>query len=332
MAPAVPSAVPPAVSCCAVAFLVCLAAAARARVVAAYGGAGPHHRRAPHGTFGLIAAVGDKLGLALLRRRLGLCLARRRKNIKRSMRSLRAIEAHAVFLGGHRFQAENERGDVARDAAAQFLEHLYTFPLVFVKRVLLAVGAVLHPALEVVHLVQVVLPQVFPKILLTGAAGVSSVKLEDLFTGPAKAWNFAPQITVPIFDAGNNKANLDVAKLTKLTEVANYEKAVQSAFREVADALTARAMLEEQIAARQALVKAEQQRFHLAELRYRNGIDSYLNVLSAQQDLYNAQQTLIATQTSRLANLVTLYKALGGGWLEHSAESRPTASLRFSPR
>jgi multidrug efflux system outer membrane protein len=158
----------------------------------------------------------------------------------------------------------------------------------------------------------------FPRIILTGAAGTSSLKLEDLFTGASKAWNFSPQITVPIFDAGNNRANLDASKVSKLIEVANYEKAIQTAFREVADALAARCMLERQLAALEALVKAEQRRYDLAELRYRHGVDSYLNVLSAQQDLYNAQQNLIRARTARLSSLVTLYKALGGGWLEHT--------------
>jgi multidrug efflux system outer membrane protein len=165
----------------------------------------------------------------------------------------------------------------------------------------------------------------FPRIILTGAAGAASLRLEDLFTGPAKAWNFSPQITVPIFDAGNNRANLDVSKVSKLIEVANYEKAIQAAFREVADALAARCMLERQLAALEALVKAEQRRYELAELRYRHGVDSYLNVLSAQQDLYNAQQNLIRSRTARLSSLVTLYKALGGGWLEHTPDRRPAA-------
>jgi len=163
----------------------------------------------------------------------------------------------------------------------------------------------------------------FPRIILTGAAGASSLRLEDLFKGSAKAWNFSPQITVPIFDAGNNRANLDASKVSKLIEVANYEKAIQTAFREVADALAARAMIGRQLAALEALVKAEQRRYDLAELRYRHGVDSYLTVLLAQQDLYNAQQNLIHSRSARLSSLVTLYKALGGGWLEHTTNRKP---------
>jgi outer membrane protein, multidrug efflux system len=160
----------------------------------------------------------------------------------------------------------------------------------------------------------------FPRILLTGAAGTASVRLEDLFAGSQNAWSFGPQITVPIFDAGNRRADLDAAKVTRRIEVANYERAIQAAFRDVADALAARAMLEEQITDRQTLTKAEERRYELAQMRYRNGVDSYLNVLSAQQDLYNAQQGLIQARAARLANLVALYKALGGGWDRETVE------------
>jgi multidrug efflux system outer membrane protein len=156
----------------------------------------------------------------------------------------------------------------------------------------------------------------FPRVFLTGSIGATSLKVEDLFTGPQKAWSFAPQITVPIFDAGNNKASLDVAKLSKQIEVANYQKAIQTAFREVSDALVARTSLNDRIQAEQGLVAAQQKRYDLAELRYRNGVDSYQTVLQAQQDLYSAQKNLIQSQTDRLSNLVTLYKTLGGGWTE----------------
>jgi len=153
----------------------------------------------------------------------------------------------------------------------------------------------------------------FPKILLTGSGGIASVKLTDLFTG-SSVWNFAPQITMPIFDAGANRASLDAAKISKSIQVAQYEKAIQTAFQEVADALTARASYNDQMKAQEALVKAQQQRYDLADIRYRNGIDSYLTVLIAQQDLYTAEQNLIQLQLARLSNLITLYKALGGSW------------------
>ena len=158
----------------------------------------------------------------------------------------------------------------------------------------------------------------FPTIKITADAGVSSAQLSGLFADGSGAWLFNPQITLPIFAAGQNKANLDVATISKRIEVANYEKAIQTAFREVADALTAKRFLDEQVADGRALVQAEQSRYDLADARYRNGVDNYLTVLTAQQDLYSARQNLIATQFARLSNLISLYQALGGGWREFS--------------
>jgi len=155
----------------------------------------------------------------------------------------------------------------------------------------------------------------FPKILLTGSGGIATARLTDLFTG-SSVWSFAPQISVPVFDAGANKASLDVAKISKSIQVAQYEKAIQTAFQEVANALTARSMYNDQADAQEALVKAQRQRYDLADIRYRNGIESYLTVLTAQQDLYAAEQNLTQLKLAKLANLITLYKALGGGWQE----------------
>jgi multidrug efflux system outer membrane protein len=160
----------------------------------------------------------------------------------------------------------------------------------------------------------------FPAIKITANAGFSSDQLSSLFASGSGTWLFNPQITIPIFTAGANKANLDVANLNKRIEIANYEKAIQTAFREVADALSARASLDEQLDGQQKLVAAEQGRYDLADARYRNGVDNYLTVLSAQQDLYTAQENLVALQYSRLANLITLFQALGGGWQEKSVQ------------
>ena len=154
----------------------------------------------------------------------------------------------------------------------------------------------------------------FPRILLTGSAGTMSASLSDLFTGASRAWSFAPQISVPIFQGGRNRANLDVAQLQKQIEVATYERAIQVAFREVADALAVRAFVDAQLEAQRRLVQAQQRRFDLTNARYRQGVDSYLAVLLAQQDLYAAQQNLIQFQAARLQNVVTLYRSLGGGW------------------
>jgi outer membrane protein, multidrug efflux system len=159
----------------------------------------------------------------------------------------------------------------------------------------------------------------FPRITITANAGYSSLQLSQLFTSGSDTWLFNPQITLPIFEGGLNKANLDVATLNKKIEIATYEKAIQTAFREVSDALIARKYLDEQLAGQQLLVEAEQSRYDLSTARYRNGADSYLTVLVAQQDLYTAQQNLVILQFSRLSNLVSLYQALGGGWLESTA-------------
>jgi len=156
----------------------------------------------------------------------------------------------------------------------------------------------------------------FPSISLTGFAGLASSALSTLFTGGAAAWSFAPQLRAPLFTGGRSRATLEVAQVRKRIEVARYEKAIQVAFREVSDALVARAAFDEQLAAQTARAAAEQRRFEISETRYANGIESYLAVLSAQQDLFAAQQQLIDLRLARLVNAITLYKALGGGWRE----------------
>lgn len=154
----------------------------------------------------------------------------------------------------------------------------------------------------------------FPRISLTASAGVASSSLSDLFQGSARTWSFVPQVSLPIFDAGRNRANLEVSKTQRDIALAQYELAIQSAFREVADALAARGTFDEQLAAQQALVDATGETYRLSQARYRSGVDSYLAVLDAQRSLYAAQQSLITLRLSRSANLVTLYKVLGGGW------------------
>jgi len=124
---------------------------------------------------------------------------------------------------------------------------------------------------------------------------------------------------VPIFAGGANVASLQATKLARDTAVAQYEKAIQTAFREVADALIARGTLDEQLAAQQALVTASAAAYRLADMRYRGGVDSYLSTLVAQVSLYSAQQQLQTVRLLRLQNLVTLYKALGGGLRENTA-------------
>jgi outer membrane protein, multidrug efflux system len=161
----------------------------------------------------------------------------------------------------------------------------------------------------------------FPSISLTGSFGTLSPTLGGLFKPGSAAWSFAPTITLPIFQGGQNMANLDLANIQKNIQIAQYEKAVQTAFREVADGLAARGTYDQQIQALQRDTAAQQRRLDLSTLRYRQGVDSYLGVLEAQQDLYSAQQTLVSARTQRWANLVTLYQALGGGWIERTGDA-----------
>ncbi|PQV48525.1 efflux transporter outer membrane subunit [Paraburkholderia sp. BL21I4N1] len=160
----------------------------------------------------------------------------------------------------------------------------------------------------------------FPKVSLTGNFGTLSPSLGGLFKPGSAAWGFGPSITVPIFEGGQNIANLDVANLQKNVQIATYEKAIQTAFREVADGLAARGTYDQQIQALERNTFAEQRRLDLSNLRYTNGVDSYLSVLTAQTDLYTSQTSLITARMERLQNLVTLYQALGGGWIEHNGD------------
>ncbi|MFB3778167.1 MAG: efflux transporter outer membrane subunit [Bryobacteraceae bacterium] len=153
----------------------------------------------------------------------------------------------------------------------------------------------------------------FPRISLTGGVGFVSSELQNLFTYNTRTWTFAPQATLPIFDSGARKANYKAAQVDRDLAVAEYEKAIQSAFREVSDSLSLRARLMEQQEAQQALVNTLEETYRLSEARYKSGIDSYLSVLVAQRSLYGAQQGLVSLRLARLSNLVTLYKVLGGG-------------------
>jgi outer membrane protein, multidrug efflux system len=161
----------------------------------------------------------------------------------------------------------------------------------------------------------------FPSITLTGNYGTASTQLSGLFDHGSTAWTFSPQISLPIFAAGANVASLKLAEVQKNTYVVQYEQAIQTAFREVSDALAGRGTLDEEVAADQALVDASSESYRLSDMRFRTGVDNFLNVLVSQRSLFTAQQSLVGVKLARLQNLVTLYKALGGGWLEHNAQS-----------
>lgn len=163
----------------------------------------------------------------------------------------------------------------------------------------------------------------FPRITLTGSVGSASNELSGLFKAGSWAWSFAPQLLATVFDAGRNQANLRLANVNRDLAVAQYERAIQSAFREVADALAGRATLGEQVAAQQRLVQAETARVRLADLRYRNGAASHLELLDAQRSQLAAEQGLVQAQAQGAQNLVTLYKVLGGGWSEASPNPAP---------
>ncbi|MEY3871614.1 MAG: hypothetical protein RLZZ296_609 [Pseudomonadota bacterium] len=153
----------------------------------------------------------------------------------------------------------------------------------------------------------------FPSISLTASVGTGSNALSGLFESGNGSWSFIPQIRLPIFDAGRNQSNLEVAEANQGIALAQYEKVVQTAFREVADAFADRATLAQRLAAQTSLLEATQRTFTLSDARFQAGVDNYLTVLDAQRSLYAAQQTLIGLQLAEQANRITLYKVLGGG-------------------
>jgi outer membrane protein, multidrug efflux system len=158
----------------------------------------------------------------------------------------------------------------------------------------------------------------FPRISLTASAGTASSRLAGLFQAGTWGWTLAPQLLLPIFDAGRNKAGLAASQAAEGIAVATYEKAIQTAFKEVADALAGRATYAEQLRAAQAQANAEAVRYRLADLRYQNGVASQLDQLDAQRSLFAARQAVVQTRLAQLQSQVTLYKVLGGGWKDEA--------------
>jgi multidrug efflux system outer membrane protein len=154
----------------------------------------------------------------------------------------------------------------------------------------------------------------FPRIALTATAGSASSELSGLFKSGSFGWSFAPQAVLPIFDYGRNRANLAGARASRDVALAQYERSIQTAFREVSDALAGQATFSEQLRAQRAVAASEAERFSLSDLRYRNGAASYLDLLDAQRSLFTAQQQSVEANLQRLQNQVTLYRVLGGGW------------------
>lgn len=161
--------------------------------------------------------------------------------------------------------------------------------------------------------------RMFPTISLTGSAGYSSTDLKDLFKSGGFSWSVGPSIDIPIFDWGTRKANIKISETEQKIAVSDYEKAIQSAFREVNDALAARAHIDERLSAQRRLVAATDTTYKLSTARFRAGIDSYLTVLDAQRSAYAAQQGLLMLEQTKLNNQIELYKALGGGLSQPAA-------------
>jgi NodT family efflux transporter outer membrane factor (OMF) lipoprotein len=156
----------------------------------------------------------------------------------------------------------------------------------------------------------------FPRVTLTAGLGTASSELSGLFKGGSWGFSAAPQLLQPIFDAGRNRAGLRSANVSRDIAVAQYERAIQFAFREVSDGLAGRATLADQLRAQDNVAGAEAVRLRLATLRYENGVASYLELLDAQRSLFTARQAQIQTRLQLLQNQVLLYRALGGGWSE----------------
>lgn len=183
----------------------------------------------------------------------------------------------------------------------------------------------------------------FPNISLTALLGTASNQLSGLFSGGSLTWNYSPQIAIPIFTSGALRNQLELAEVRRDIAVANYERTIQRAFREVSDALAGTATYQAQIEAETDLVDAAKRSLDLAQLRYDSGVDSFLQVHDAERTLYGAQQELVATRLEELLNRVALYKALGGGWLSSTDGPAPKlegpdephmldATLRDAPR
>jgi multidrug efflux system outer membrane protein len=163
-------------------------------------------------------------------------------------------------------------------------------------------------------LVHVAKAAYFPRISLTGLLGFQSNQLSNLFTGPSGAWSFVPQVTQPIFTAGRLKSNVKFARSQQELALVQYQQAVQTAFREVSDALVEYRKVKEIRVQQELLVRTLRDRSQLAYVRYQGGVDTLLNALDADRDLFNAELSLAQTRRNELLSLVQLYKALGGGW------------------
>lgn len=167
--------------------------------------------------------------------------------------------------------------------------------------------------------------RLFPTIRLAGSAGYASTDLSDLFKSGAFVWSVGPSLDLPIFDWGTRKANIKISETEQKIALANYEKSIQNAFKEVNDVLATRAHIDERIAAQTRLVEATQSTYKLSQARFKAGIDSYLTVLDAQRNNYSAEKGLLALQQANMNSQIELYKTLGGGvTAQTKAQAAPT--------
>ena len=306
-------------------------------------------RRSVH--ISLVAEVANAwLTLAADQERLQLSrdtLASQRESLKMTQRSFEAGISTAVDLNQSRIALEYARAEAARYAAvvaqdrnalallvgAQPPEDLLPKTLTEVASALadIPAGVPSETLLQRPDVIQAerllraanasigaARAAFFPRITLTASGGVASNHLSSLFDSGNGTWLFMPQIVLPIFNAGSNQANLDSARAEQAIRVAQYEKAIQSAFREASDALAVRSTIGEQIDAQKALVAAAKESHRLTDLRYQKGVDSYQPVLEALRTQFSSQQTLITAQLARQSNAVNLYKVFGGGWQERT--------------
>ena len=170
----------------------------------------------------------------------------------------------------------------------------------------------------------------FPNITLTGFYGSASADLNGLFEGGSTTWVFMPQLVLPIFDGGRRDANLDLAEVRRDAAVADYERTIQGAFRDVADALSAQHWLAEQLAIQRRALAAQQERARLAQMRYDRGSATFLEVLDAQRDLLSTEQTVVQLRRALMSSRVSLYAALGGG-SQHYGEA-PESTARYEAK
>ena len=172
----------------------------------------------------------------------------------------------------------------------------------------------------------------FPAIRLTGNFGAQSLAFSDLFTGPARIWSLGPSITVPIFNAGRNQANLEVSRAQQEQALIAYEHIIQQAFREVEDVLVAHRKIRETRTVRERLADVSQEALQLSHLEYLNGKASYLDVLTAQRETFDADLALVHTQRDQRVAVVQLYKALGGGWHQPRTDEADDSAIREEPQ